>query len=77
VSTVPAARLESFKSVSFRDRARASKAANSSSLTFVLTDFVRRGGFREHRLNWILGRRPHDVSVSLEGQQGAGGGLRD
>ena len=65
------------ESVSFRARAHASKATNSSSLTFVLTDFVRRGGFTEHCRNWILGRRPHDVSVSLEGRQGAGGGLRD
>ncbi len=32
--------------------------------------FVRIGAFTEHRMNWISGRWPHDVSVSLEGQQG-------
>jgi hypothetical protein len=63
--------------VCFRFSARALNSPSSASLTFVPTDFVRSGGFREHRRNWILGRRPHDTSVSLEGQQGAGGGLRD
>jgi hypothetical protein len=27
---------------------------NSASLTFVLTLLMHNGGFREHRLNWIL-----------------------
>jgi hypothetical protein len=42
----------------------------------VPTDFVRSGGFREHRLSWGRGRRPHPACVSLDGQQGAGGGLK-
>jgi hypothetical protein len=61
-------------------RARSSSKANSASLTFVPTDFVRSGGFIEHRLGEISERGPHDACVSRldepRGQQGAGGGLR-
>ncbi len=42
------------ESVSPFARARSSSMANSASLTFVPTDFVHKGGFREHRLVWIL-----------------------
>jgi hypothetical protein len=49
---------------------------NSSSLTFVLTDFVLRDGFMLHRLGGASGQGPQDAIVSLEGQQGAGAGLR-
>ncbi len=45
---------------------------SGASLTFVPTDFVRSGGFIEHRR-----RLGHTPSVHLyERQQGAGGGLR-
>jgi len=69
------------ESVSFRARARASKAANSSSLTFVLTLLMRSGGFSKHRLagtlNWILQDGRTKPVRRWEGQQGAGRGLRD
>jgi hypothetical protein len=57
-------------------RARSSSNANSASLTFVPTDFVRSGGFIEHRRRWDgdSGRTP--PVLRLERQQGAGGGLR-
>jgi hypothetical protein len=50
--------------------------ANSASLTFVPTDFVRSGGFREHRLNWIL-KEDHAMAARRSyDSDGAGDGLR-
>ena len=57
-------------------RARVSSAANSGSLTFVPTDFVRRGGFREHRLSWGRGRGRTLPVRHWEDSGGAGGGLK-
>jgi hypothetical protein len=57
-------------------RARVSSAANSGSLTFVPTDFVRRGGFREHRLSWGRGRGRTLPVRRWEDSRGAGGGLK-
>jgi hypothetical protein len=57
-------------------RARSSSNANSASLTLVPTDFVRKGGFIEHRRSWGRDKGRTMPMGRWEGQQGAGGGLR-
>ena len=65
-------------------RARSSSKANSASETFVPTDFVRNGGFIEHRLDEFLeGSLEMDAGAGRtlpvrrwEDSKGAGGGLR-